>query len=716
MKCKYEGCLTSSKSDYESSDHDYCIFHADKDHKNNITVERFYELLRNYSVRSNDFRGFVFPFFIDFSKVLNSSQNRFASKVDFSDCKFLGTSPVNITTFDGDSNIKKDDDFCVSFKGFQFTGGANFQNCYFAGAVDFQYTNFLNESIIFHKVKFLGNAYFDSAVFRSCDFSINGENEPNEKTIFTKDAYFNKLEFVGAGKLVNFNNIEFERNAMFSESTFECKRFYFNNNRLHEHKAFFNKIRINSPTILFTNSHFATSFNNFKSIHLIGRTISFENSYFSNYTTFEDSIFEKTNDVSYYDTTFRNSNFIGTEVTFKGSTFKAGVADFKNALFNCKTSFEGCVFEYGVSFEKTKFTEIDHVRDKGKLIAKSNENRINVKETNLKFSKVQFKGDAAEFKETEFTCKEVTFDNIHANADLIFTNNAIGNNICFKITNIYFQTDIRFVFRAPMSKWISEHEFKAGIILFENVKFNGVKTSFEKLLSDKRNNIEKKHRRNFELPNLIFLFRYCYLKDVYFIDSDSSILSFYKSFFDEAIFISSRWNYLKDKILLLFPYKRKHVIIEDYLINVILAMGAKKTKPIEERLANDKYFKRYQIEDLSGLDEIAGLYRRFKTALDGTKDYIQAGWFYFNEFEMLRLYYKQVDGTLSKSKYFLYTLYKYFAGYGEKPLWSFFWLTIFTFTISIFNLLNGSNSGTVLLITILLMMLVHHTVMIYVCS
>ena len=98
----------------------------------------------------------------------------------------------------------------------------------------------------------------------------------------------------------------------------------------------------------------------------------------------------------------------------------------------------------------------------------------------------------------------------------------------------------------------------------------------------------------------------------------------------------------------------------------------------------------YSLEDINSFDEIATLYRRFKVALDNTKDYEQAGWFYFNEYEMKRRAFKEQ----SKTKYFIYSFYKLFAGYGEKPLWSFYWFLILLMGFTFANLFSGIKLAT----------------------
>ncbi len=91
-----------------------------------------------------------------------------------------------------------------------------------------------------------------------------------------------------------------------------------------------------------------------------------------------------------------------------------------------------------------------------------------------------------------------------------------------------------------------------------------------------------------------------------------------------------------------------------------------------------------------------------KVALDRAKDFSEAGWFYFNEFEMkrqaLRKNLREDKKWFSRTKERILNLLKYdlyftFAGYGEKPFWSFLWLLMFTFLFAPLHLLSGLQVG-----------------------
>jgi len=109
----------------------------------------------------------------------------------------------------------------------------------------------------------------------------------------------------------------------------------------------------------------------------------------------------------------------------------------------------------------------------------------------------------------------------------------------------------------------------------------------------------------------------------------------------------------------------------------------------------------FKIEDLSSYSDVEKLYQRMKAALDRTMDFAEAGWFYFNEFEMKRkalMENLKNMGLLKRIKNQVinllpYNLYFIFAGYGEKPFWSFLWLIIFTFLFAPLHLLSGLQVG-----------------------
>ncbi len=182
-------------------------------------------------------------------------------------------------------------------------------------------------------------------------------------------------------------------------------------------------------------------------------------------------------------------------------------------------------------------------------------------------------------------------------------------------------------------------------------------------------------------PNPILIFRHCRLNDVYISDCDLRFFSFYKSSFDLARFHSNSWGRTPEA-------KRK--LLEEIWLERRENLATDEQK--EE--FNDKYY----IKDLKDRREIATLYRRLKAAHDRTKDFAEAGHFYYQECEALRYYYRhEQKGALAKIRAALYYAYKLIAGYGEKPLRAFNWLVC---SLSFFAVVNSStgiyrlNGGT----------------------
>jgi len=364
--------------------------------------------------------------------------------------------------------------------------------------------------------------------------------------------------------------------------------------------------------------------------------------------------------------------FIGAEfhggVTFASAKFK-GITDFDRTKFNNLVDFFEGHFQEDVNFAGAQFSDVAQF------------SKVTFSEK-CDFSRAVFSGDV-EFRNADFL-KGANFKFAQFDQNAIFEKNIIGGAVYFE--EISFGKMVRFYFRAAQLKtfgFVPDTRFLITVI-FEKVLFNPFQAHFEsnRLLSGE------------ELSSKpIFIFRHCVLKDIYFTDNDMTLFSFYKSSFDRARFISSTWNSYPDHITLnMIRYNRNNVIPEDIFIRIIKSrqMKGKKSKEL---------INQFRLEGLNNFEDVASLYRRMKTALDNTKDYQQASWFYFNEFEMKRLALEDViennPSRIKKiikkifSKYILYISYKIFAGYGEKPLWSFLWLVIFSIFFALLHFLSG---------------------------
>jgi len=355
-------------------------------------------------------------------------------------------------------------------------------------------------------------------------------------------------------------------------------------------------------------------------------------------------------------------------VDFSGVQFEKGVdfteADFAGGLAGFfRTAFEG----KGAVFVRTRFS----------LGAAFIGARFRC--GMLWFMRPTF-GGTADFIGAEFVGGGVTFWQCRFDSDIRFAGNKIDCNVTFA-ENQLGETSL-FYLDGPV---FQPGNREGNHVIFDRVRFNPFATFFESVSSP----VPLEEQTPLKNPSIIF--RSCQLKDVYFTANDMSLFSFHKSSFDQALFISSRWGEMRDKILC-FRYRRKNVIFEEQIV-----------KHLQNRALSDDERRRihgvYRVQDLRDYEEVASLYRRAKTALDGTKDYQEAGWFYFNEFEMKRLALKEKAANETRRRTFLrqcrrllYWWYKVLAGYGEKPLWSFvsFWVLSGLFTW--LHLLFGLNA------------------------
>ncbi len=364
---------------------------------------------------------------------------------------------------------------------------------------------------------------------------------------------------------------------------------------------------------------------------------------------------------------FLETQFSGVAY-FTESNF-SGDAYFIETEFSGKSSFTLSLFSGNVSFSKALFSEDAY------------------------FGVSQFSGDA-DFTGARFTANAI-FIGAKFNGNTAFSHASfddlvqlefvtIRKNILFY--NIILSSKTRFYFQEPK---LSLQKGDTGLVIFKNIRFNRYMAYIENIQNPLGDN------KGVGARNALLLFRYCQLKDVYFTNNDMSLFSFYKSSFDEARFISCRWSDVKDRIFFI-PFKRKNVI------------------PEEKFLSDSTDKEKFMVEDLNGYEDVASLYRRMKTALDNTKDYQQASWFYFNEFEMKRrALEEEIENRVPKwrifqwrpllwcycqlkkifSRYIFYFFYKVFAGFGEKPLWSFYWFLLWLLGFTTLNYCIGLKKG-----------------------
>jgi len=348
-------------------------------------------------------------------------------------------------------------------------------------------------------------------------------------------------------------------------------------------------------------------------------------------------------------------NIYENEADFRNVTFN-GIADFRDSVFKDKSYFNTTVFLNDVKFYFSVF-EDKAIFDSARFERKADFSNIEI------WRKMRF-------FDTSFN-SGVVFDNIRLGGLIYFTRVNFGNNTYF-------------YFREPRVSPNSVNDLGA---VFDNIRFNPHQSFIERVGCKSNDDDGDDWKRD-----LIMVFRNCQLKNVFFANNDMSLFSFYKSSFDEAIVSSSEWRSKADNILF-FKYIRMNIIPEEILLD---------KHPVVASI--------YDLEDLKGYRDIATLYRSMKTALDRSKDYQEASWFYFNEMEMKRLAiienvnencfqlnnpqkrpiltaFQRIKLIFGRQS--IYWSYKTFAGYGEKPLWSFYWFAFFSIILSGINLING---------------------------
>ncbi|MCD6160980.1 MAG: pentapeptide repeat-containing protein [candidate division Zixibacteria bacterium] len=369
------------------------------------------------------------------------------------------------------------------------------------------------------------------------------------------------------------------------------------------------------------------------------------------------------------------------DVNFAYAIFEDSV-DFTNLAFKGKALFTSSKFHDIVSFSNVKFEDLADFEN-------------SVFKNYAYFQKCKFKNKAIFDKaifENIATFEEANFEN---NASFVLTQ--FNNHTVFHDIKIYREMEFRYIYIGDKCGFdFHNPKFLSNNILinFDNVRFNPFASYFGNIKFDIK-----------DKP--FFIFRYCQLKDVFFTNNDMSLFSFYKSSYDEARLISCKWGKTNDRILI-FPYKRKNIIPEESLLKEL-------AKNITDEHQAAQFRDKYHINDLKNYKDISPLYRQMKTALDNSKDYQQAGLFYFNELEMKRRaleddienskpkrkifqrqpakwFYQQFRKIFSK--YIFYYLYKVFTGYGEKPLWSSIWFVVYIAVFTILNFCIGIKIGT----------------------
>lgn len=630
-KCTYPQCNQQILFPNEDN---LCVFHHPENC--NITRDKFKELLLEIKIRPNDlnFTGYVFSHYINFE-----------------DLKFSLNFPVNFNKCIFKGQLKtKDDIICVDFSNIYLLQ-ADFTECTFEGSVNFIKTEFRDFVLFEHATFSNGKIDFNYAKFntRLADFRSVIFNSIK---IFFHSCQVNQKKgdqvFFGLSNGFLFNNSIFKNTFLsFYNSNISCDILcfddteYFNNSTL-----IFDYLRGNIRYLTFNRIKGGLRWLGFSDAEIKFQEFNIYNSEFNGFFIFQRCKFEKFDDINTMKFYVDNSSFNGAFQITKSIFNKIDLV-FNKVSLSSTSNFSHSEFNSSLIF-----IECTH---KGKL--------------NL--DRTKFKGEQFTFKNNSFGDILLTFEKMELYSTMEFEDCIFSDNTELQFKTIKFNENsiIHFLNNSLITNCQSDNIL---LISFDYTDFPQQRTIFEKFkFGDSKNNIHS---------NIAIIFRYCLLKGVYFINNDMTKFSFYKSIFDEAIFISCFWLTQKDKILKLIRYNRPNIIFEDYIFNN------------KKFLNNTKLLTEFKLKDLSHV-ELESMYRRLKTSLDNTKNYWQAGWFYFNEYEMKRLKAKDDRNNNYKSiNWFrsgLLYLYKVFAGYGEKPFWSFIWFIVFTLFFSAIHLLKG---------------------------
>lgn len=658
-KCKYEGCEYEVNSPH---DEEWCLFHAPSE-KKGVGKEDYNTKLNKHITRNRyDFIGYIFPWkfgFGDSHRIISINE-----KVNFKDCTFEGNEESLVKTEIGDLNLN----LSVDFRNIKFLRGVNFSNAKFKNVANFTSINSTGGDTDFRNTTFFDNAYFDKSEFLNSTVIFNNAKFLGNLCSFMDCNFKGNDIKILEKKIVSFNNCSF-KNARFSKSHFNIKLIDFDFSTFQGNFADFDNLNIECDTLSFRETKFDVQNLNFIRSYLKGNTIIFIKVLFNCKTSFDETEFQILDNKSSVYNTFQESDF-KNETSFVKTIFNCGKLSFKQAHFNDKTRFTSTEFYEGVNFENTefKYSFDEHSGEK-------NKNANVLTKISVEFLNAKFKGNNSSFSNSSLENFSILFKDTIIDGDIKFEKINFHSHSILKFENIYFNTNSSFIFRSP-----AFHDTKVSTISlsFYNIVFPEHKTFFEgirPILSGLN-----------PLPNVIIGFRKCILVNVYFTDNQMSAFSLYQSLFDRAIFTLNSWYSKKRKLIGIFEFNRRNILFEDL---IMYQFYKKANSNYYSKDVKSKMFILINLRSTLKLDfmnytEIASMYRKMKVALDVSKDYQQAGWFYFNEFEMSRLALKYEKGFW---KYVSYSLYKVISGYGEKPFWSFLWFWFFTFLFSIINLL-----------------------------
>lgn len=486
----------------------------------------------------------------------------------------------------------------LEFINCKFIEKANFKDCTFLSVVKFSGCTFNEEvnftvctfsmDIEFTGCKFRNKSKFENCAFKSIAKFISTKNDSSDtvRCSFEDDVIFNKCNFESD---TNFIGCEFKKEVKFDMTNIKGATKF---NGMHE-----------------SNNDDACKFNGIVRLNVVtfSKDVEFIACNFNNYTEFITCEFNGKVFFSKYDDNGGDKGHCKfKKVKFKNIKFN-DTTDFTNCKFDSTNEKEGVLFDNinfsnGVSFKYTEFFS-------------SNSNECIKQWDNAlhSFSNVQFKGKNADFSDMKIVHGLFKFYNCVFDTTMVYKNCKLNNGTKLKFEDNTYKDENSF-FEMDSISTESENNNNLPIILFEYEIFNIGKGIFK--------NIGDKETLK---PDILVLFRYCILDKIFFDNNLMSCFSFFQSVYESAIFYNNRWLHKGTNQVSIITKKidRSNVLFEDLFLNGIIEGAEEQSKKAE-----------YKLEELQNHEQIAFLYRKFKTSLDTTKDFSQAGKFYYNEFEM----------------------------------------------------------------------------------
>lgn len=690
MNCKIEGCTWPAE--YGDG---FCLWHAPVADKR-ISPDDFNQRFFGQVASSGNFAGFVFPaeISIDIDKWpyrLNFENAVFEGYVTIVSRGAGGEIICNGADFKAGLDIS-DSTFKdgVAFRGARFHPAPKLTNdgrsycldadsAIFRSAADFGGAEFYGRDVLFRHTTFGADVRFDDAKFWVNDPTASG----NPLAQFEQSLFQN----VPGTPItpISFCDMRLEKGTLrFYKSVFKFR------------KVMFYLTELNSGSMEFSDCDFEDCGDvNFSSMKLcrFAKLLLEQNNFMASPLYLSDCVSDNSQLIlrgargrkfHASSVSLRGLNLVGGQLRLEAliltesdlSLARAQMNGGEFSMIGCRVDCEN--FDFSNVHFHCHQNEISGCRIQAEIISFD---RSNFGADTL-LHNCRLRAEEIGFYATEFHGTSFTLESCQLIGNINFSENDIAGRV--ELSNVRIGEVASFDFNAP--NFISFDE-QAPLVIFRKIKFSPYLTFFEDIgLGDFTEFFTCK-------SHPLVAFRECLLKDVYFAGNDMSLISFYSSaYFEDSFFTPSDWPPFKEPLALGLPrpyFARRRGVVreeEDY------EFYAKKAN-------REKYF---NIEMPESKDEVSEIYLRLKAAADSARDHHRASEFYYNEFRMKRraiLEFRKEDGKIYRVfkwafhlKLWQYRLYQWFAGYGEKPLWSAAWFVSLGAFFSIVHWQRGLQS------------------------